>query len=204
MNWARLALVGVMIAGGIATGCAHLPASGLPGPTPSPSESSTPTPLPSGSGSCTTQASNTTVTIVMSAGVAATPDPRFGVISGYTTLSSTGTFSNVATVITAHPTDIVQFANIEAGATPIFHSAVGFPGASFPPVPYTFPAAAQRPVGTAITSALWSTGRVAPSPDGGVSFCFSQQFTLQNGTWYFGDLDYYNLANMRDVIVVAP
>jgi hypothetical protein len=34
--------------------------------------------------------------------------------------------------------------------------------------------------------------------------CFSQTFTLTVGTFYFGDYDYYNLTNMRDVLVVTP
>jgi hypothetical protein len=33
--------------------------------------------------------------------------------------------------------------------------------------------------------------------------CYSQTFTLAAGTYHFGDLDYYNLSNFRDVLIVA-
>lgn len=204
MNAARVLFIALLFGSAALASCAHLPAGSLPGPTPSPLDSSSPTPLPSGSAACNTQATTTTVLVAMSSGISATPDPRYGTINGYTILGSSGTVGTVATVIPAHRNDILQFVNAEAGSSPIFHSAVGFPSGAFPSVPYSFPVAAQKPVGTAISTALWSTGRVAPSPDGGITFCFSQQFTLQTGTFYFGDFDYYNLSNMRDVIVVAP
>jgi hypothetical protein len=68
-------------------------------------------------------------------------------------------------------------------------------------LPYTFPSAAASPVATAVsTGSLWSTGRVdAPT----YQQCYSQAFTLAAGTYYFGDLDYYNLSNFRDVLIVA-
>jgi hypothetical protein len=47
---------------------------------------------------------------------------------------------------------------------------------------------------------LWSTGRLA-SPVS--EQCYSQTFTLSPGVYYFGDLDYYNLSNFRDVLIVA-
>jgi len=54
--------------------------------------------------------------------------------------------------------------------------------------------------GTTLSSG-WSTGRI---PINGVGICFSQAFTLPfSGTYYFGDLDFYNLTNMRDVIVIS-
>ena len=65
----------------------------------------------------------------------------------------------------------------------------------------TFPKSARSPIGNVITQALWSTGRLVSQP--GVA-CFSQTFTLTVGTFYFGDYDYYNLTNMRDVLVVTP
>ncbi|MGA8474902.1 MAG: hypothetical protein WB681_07510 [Candidatus Cybelea sp.] len=50
------------------------------------------------------------------------------------------------------------------------------------------------------TSKLWSTGRIeAPVSQQ----CYSQTFTLTPGIYYFGDLDYYNLSNFRDVLIVA-
>lgn len=179
-------------------GCAHLPNYALPGP----GFTSTPTPTPgptSTPSSCATQAPNATVIIVISSSITAAVAPIYGTINGYTTLNSDGTFGNVATVISAKPTDVVQFVNGETtGPNTIFHSAVSFPNAtSFPPAPYTFPASAAQPIGNAVSSLQWSTGRLSPLP------CFSQPFVVSSGTYYYGDLDYYNLTNMRDVIVVS-
>ncbi|HEY2476025.1 MAG TPA: hypothetical protein VGI19_14640, partial [Candidatus Cybelea sp.] len=83
----------------------------------------------------------------------------------------------------------------------VLHSAVGIKGNAFPPTPYTFPKPAASPAGTAVSdSSLWSTGRiVAPVSQQ----CYSQVFTLSPGVYYFGDLDYYNLSNFRDVLIVA-
>jgi len=133
----------------------------------------------------------------MAASVTATIDPTYGVINGYTSVDSSGTFGTVATVINARTTDVVQFANGESsGITAILHSAVGFPSAAFPPAPNAFPVMDQQPLAMIISSGPWSTGRLQ-------SGCFSQAFALTVGTYYFGDYDYYNLANMRDVIQVA-
>jgi len=118
---------------------------------------------------------------------------------GCATLNPDGSFGNVATAISATTTDIIQFVNGEnTGPNTILHSAAGLGGSAFPSVPYSFPAAVQVQVGNAITSSgTWSTGRLSP-------ICFSQPLTAAAGTYYFGDLDYYNLVNMRDVIVVTP
>jgi len=192
-----LALLALALCG---AGCAHLDVT--VGPTAPPS----PTPTPTGSpGGCNNQASNTTVIIAMALAIAPTTDPTYGIINGYTTVDiNTGNFSNVASVITAHTSDVVQFANAEIASTPILHSAVNFPSAnSFPATPYTFPSAAQQPLGTQISQSQWSTGPIQSSGLGGV--CFSQAFTISTaGKYYFGDLTYYNLSNMRDVLVVSP
>jgi len=123
------------------------------------------------------------------------------VINGYIVANSDGTFNNVAQVINLHSSDIVQFVNADSfGPAPIYHSAVSFPGASkFPATPYAFPAGTNQPIGSSISSAQWSSGRLPPS----VALCYSQQFTAVPGTYYVGDFDYYNVANMRDVIVVS-
>jgi hypothetical protein len=192
-----LAFLGLALS---AAACAHL--SVVVGPTAPPSASPTPTGSP---GTCNDQAANTTVIIAMALAVAPTTDPTYGVINGYTTVDiTTGTFSNVASVITAHTSDVVQFANAETGATPILHSAVNFPNASaFPATPYTFPASTQQPLGTQISQSQWSTGPIQSTSGTGV--CFSQAFTISApGTYRFGDLSYYNLSNMRDVLVVSP
>ncbi|HKU66860.1 MAG TPA: hypothetical protein VJP85_03695 [Candidatus Baltobacteraceae bacterium] len=140
----------------------------------------------------------------MSLAIAPTSSPNYGEISGYTTADpSTGTYANVASVITAKTTDVLQFANAETGTTPIVHSAVGFPSATaFPSVPYHFPASTQQPIGAQISQTQWSTGRISESATFGA--CFSQPFSLSTpGTYYFGDYDYYNLSNVRDVLVVT-
>lgn len=182
--------------------CAHLPSSGLPGPVPSPSGVNfSPSPLPSSSaspGPCATPAFGmTTVFVAMSLGIAPTTAPTYGLINGYVAANSDGTFNNVAQVVSVHHTDVLQFANADNTLpTTLFHSAVGFTGAPpFPSVPFAFPLGTQLPIATVVSTAQWSTGRIGPA-------CYSQPFTLIPGTFYFGDFDYYNLTNMRDVIVV--
>jgi hypothetical protein len=135
---------------------------------------------------------------VISSTITAIAAPIYGTINGYVKLNSDGSFGNVATVINAKPSDIIQFVNGEnSGPTTILHSAVGFPAVSFPNPPFAFPAGTSQPLGSAISSLQWSTGRLQPLP------CFSQTFTVSPGTYFFGDLDYYNLTNMRDVLVVS-
>jgi len=98
----------------------------------------------------------------------------------------------------------VQFFTVElSGPATINHSAVEVPS-PFPSTPYIFPSQAQNPVGSAISSQLWSTGRVPNVPDSN-EICFSQVFTVPNttGVFEFGDFDYFNLANARDVLVVS-
>ena len=194
-------LAGVTFVGTAALlGCAHLRNYAVPGPGPSNFPTPTPTPGPTSTpSSCATQAPTATVIIVISSGITAKTVAPYGTINGYVRLNPDSTFGNVAAVITARTTDIVQFVNGEnTGPTTILHSAAGFSGSSFPPVPYSFPAAVQAQVGNAITSSgAWSTGRLDP-------ICYSQPFTAAAGTYYFGDLDYYDLTNMRDVIVVSP
>jgi len=181
-------------------GCARLPHYGVvPDPLPS---GALPTPTPGSSATpsaCATQAPTATVIIVISSSITASNVAPYGGINGYTVLNPDGSFGNVATVINARTSDIIQFANGESGGpASILHSAAGFPTAAFPPVPYDFPTAAQQQAGNAITNGgTWSTGRLG-------SLCFSQPLTAAPGTYYFGDLDYYNLENMRDVIVVSP
>ena len=140
----------------------------------------------------------------MSLAIAPTDAPNYGTINGYTIANpTTGTFGNVATVITSKTTDVVQFANADYGATPINHSAVGLPNApGFPAPPYAFPPDVRQPISSQITQSQWSTGLVAEPTGSGA--CFSQPFTLPSpGTYYFGDFNYYNVSDMRDVIVVS-
>ncbi|MBC5801872.1 MAG: hypothetical protein GIX03_02425 [Candidatus Eremiobacteraeota bacterium] len=176
------------------SGCAHLQVGPSPPASPTPTATATNSP-----GICnTTQAPNTTLVTAMSSSITATTDPTYGTINGYTDAAGG---SQTASVINAKTTDVIQFVNVDSNS--INHSAVGFPNAkAFPSVPYTFQSASQTPQGTAIsTSQTWSTGLIASQ---GGSGCYSQAFTVPStGTYYFGDYNYYNLTNMRDVIVVT-
>jgi hypothetical protein len=180
----------------VTAGCAHPDDAGLPGPgaTPSGNPTGSPTPV----ASCAPQATGQAVFVAMSVLAVATTDPTYGLINGYAPIDDTGFYNDIATVIMANPTDVLQFENAD-DLTPvtIVHSAVGLPQ-PFPTPGYVFPSPAASPEGSAITnSSLWSTGRVQP-------ICFSQPFTLTTGTYYFGDIDYYGSINMRDVLVVSP
>jgi hypothetical protein len=180
--------------------------SGGSGPIPTPSGSPTNTPGP---GVCATpNLSSNVVVVAMGNEIAPTSAPKYGGINGYAVVES-GSFPTRATLINQWlnqgviapitSANIVQFANVDqAGAE---HSAVGFTGDRFPPQPYTFPSAAASPQATAVnTGTLWSTGRVdAPI----YQQCYSQTFTLKPGTYYFGDLDFYNLSDFRDVLIVG-
>ena len=143
----------------------------------------------------------------------ATIDPSYGVVSGYTDeFDQNGTPSNIANVITVPPSSVVQFVNLEPlgpqpspGATPttINHSGAALPTA-FPSPSYMFPSAEQAALGTTISSALWSTGPVAQDFTQQV-ICYSQAFTVPStaGIFAFGDLTFFALTNMRDVVVVS-
>jgi hypothetical protein len=197
--WIALAL--------FATGaaCAKLDLGGS-GPVPTPTSSSTASPTP---GVCGTPASNTSLVVVaMGNNIGAVTVAKYGVINGYTVVEN-GSFSNKATLIDQWlnqgvlspitSNNILQFTNVDTGGAQ--HSAVGFTGNAFPPIPYAFPSAAASPVATGVsTGSLWSTGRVQPPS---YQQCYSQAFTLKAGTYYFGDLDYYNLSNFRDVLIVG-
>lgn len=185
--------------------CAKLDLGGN-GPVPTPTSSSPVSPTP---GACGTPNTNTNLVVVaMGNEISPTSAPGYGTINGYTVVEN-GSFSSRATLITQWlnqgvlspitSKNVLQFTNVDTGGA--FHSAVGFKGASFPKVPYTFPSAAASPVATAVsTGTLWSTGRINPPVS---QQCYSQTFTLTPGIYYFGDLDYYNLSNFRDVLIVA-
>jgi len=185
------------------TACANLPkttsttiatASPIVGQSPSANPSASPSP-----GACGSQATNA-VYVAMSSTITATSDPTYGTIFGYALTDSSGNPGTTTTTIMLRPNDVVQFYNAEPAATAPSHSAVGLSTTAFPAVPYAFPSADASAIGSAIGS-TWSTGRV---PINGVGICFSQTFTVpSSGVFYFGDLDFYNLTNMRDVIVVS-
>ncbi len=153
----------------------------------------------SSSGTCGAQASNV-VYIAMSSTITASSDPTYGTVSGYSLADANGNATTTTSPLLLKPNDVVQFYNAEPAAAAPSHSAVGFSIASFPTVPYTFPAADASAIGTTIGT-NWSTGRI---PINGVGICFSQTFIVpSSGVFFFGDLDFYNLTNMRDVIVVS-
>ena len=148
------------------------------------------------------------VVVAMGNDIGPSSVPKYGTINGYAVVLG-GSFSGHASLINQWlnqgvlslitSKNVLQFTNVDSGGA--LHSAVGFKGNSFPPVPYTFPTAAASPTATAVsTSSLWSTGRIAASVS---QQCYSQTFTLSPGVYYFGDLDYYNLSNFRDVLIVA-
>jgi hypothetical protein len=196
-----------MIVIGAVTACAKLDLGGSGnGPIPTPSSSPTTSPTPAVCGTPATNAN--TVLVAMGNNIGPRLDPNYGTINGYAVVAN-GSFPGQATLINQWlnqgvmapitSKNVLQFTNVDSSGA--FHSAVGFKGSSFPPVPYTFPKAAASPTATAVsTTALWSTGRIAAPVS---QQCYSQTFTLSPGVYYFGDLDYYNLSNFRDVLIVA-
>lgn len=189
------------------TACASLDLGGEGnGPIPTPTSSSTTSPTP---GVCGTPTTNTNLVVVaMGNNIGPSTVPKYGTINGYAVVQN-GSFPGHAMLISQWlnqgvlspitSKNVLQFTNVDSGGA--LHSAVGFKGNSFPPTPYTFPSAAASPTATAVSNtSLWSTGRVETAAS---QQCYSQTFTLSAGSYYFGDLDYYNLSNFRDVLIVA-
>jgi hypothetical protein len=200
--WLLLSTTAVLVA------CTKLNLTPSPGPTAQPPTATPSTsPTPAACGTPSTSAS--TVLVAMGNGIGPTPVPTYGPINGYAVVEN-GTYpaqaglidqwvNSVGNLAPITSNNVLQFINVDVGAN---HSAVGFKGEAFPPVPYTFPKAAASPTATAVsTTSLWSTGRIAPQS--GSQQCYSQAFTLKPGTYYFGDLDSYNLSNFRDVLIVS-
>jgi hypothetical protein len=204
MSLGFVALFAAVLAG--CKGLGDISATGSPPPT-SASPSSSPTVSPA---ACNTMDPNSNVVIVgMGSQIGAVSTaPPYNNIAGYIVGNGSGIYSytaslinqtSAATAITS--SNVLQFVNIE-NSTTVYHSAVGFTGSDFPGTPYPFPSAAASPAGNAISSSsLWSTGRVPPNTTG--SFCYSQVFTLKAGTYFFGDLDYYNITTFRDALIVS-
>ncbi|MBV8331898.1 MAG: hypothetical protein JO192_04120 [Candidatus Eremiobacteraeota bacterium] len=176
-------------------------------PTPSGSPTATPTVAP-----CHTlnPGSNVVVVGISSQITASSTAPPFNSIAGYGLGNNAGTYSAQSTLIDRTSaggpitdTNVVQFTNVEIGSSStVNHSAVGFPGDAFPSSPYKFPSNAGSPTNDQIGSAFWSTGRIPPPT--GSRLCFSQVFKLKRGSYFFGDLDFYNTAtSYRDAIVVG-
>jgi hypothetical protein len=194
---AWLFILGSVVAG---AGCYHIKGGAIPNPSGGPTTSPTITPLP---GSCGTLQTSTTQIIDVSPGIVPTHNPTFGNMQGYGLDPGTGFPAQTAGPVNLRPADLIQFVNVDVT---ISDSAVGFGTTKFPAYPYTFPPGTQNPIGKAIGSSQWSTGRIQPVNSLG-TFCYSQQFTLpSSGTVaYFGDFDNFNLTfgSFRGVIVVS-
>ena len=148
----------------------------------------------------------------MTSTATATFDPIYGIVDGYTDQFFGGQPASVANVITVGSSSVIQFVNLEplapipnppATPTVIVHSAAALPTA-FPSPSFTFPPQEQGTLGAQIAAQPWSTGAVGQDITGG-NICYSQAFTLPigPGTYAFGDLQFFGLSNMRDVIVVS-
>lgn len=218
--FARTGLFAFGAAIALVIGCAHLPNYAMPGAGASPSPGTTPSPNPSGSptasptpANCGTAYPTAAIFVAMTSTATATNDPNYGVVNGYTdNYDQFNAPSNIANVITAHPSDVIQFVNLEplgpapspsASPSIINHSAAGFPS-SFPSPSYTFPPQLQTQTGAVISTSPWSTGPIGQDFSNQV-VCYSQSFTLPAfaGKYYFGDLGFFGLSNMRDLIVVS-
>jgi hypothetical protein len=204
--WLAFAAVAMLAA------CTKLNLGGGSGPIPKPTTAPTATPSTSPSPNvCGTPDANPNLVLVaMGNVIGPTPaPPPYGAINGYAVVENdqfpgqamliNQWLNQAGQIVPITSQNVLQFTNVDtAGAS---HSAVGFKGEAFPAVPYAFPQPAASPTGSAVsTKTLWSTGRVAPSVS---QQCYSQTFALTPGVYYFGDLDYYNLSNSRDVLIVA-
>lgn len=205
--WPALCLLALVLP----LGCAKGDYAGR-GVLPTISPSIAPTTLPS-AGCNTTQSSNPNLVLIgIGSEVTEVTNATYGQIAGYAVFDGIDipdeaqVISKTTSGAPITATNTVQFTNIELGNDTIYHSAAAFSGQAFPATPYTFPSPAASPTNTVIGSTaqpFWSTGRIPPAQNG--DLCYSQEFTLEPGTYYFGDVDYYNtVTSYRDVLVVQP
>lgn len=213
MSVARIAWIVLgAVAVALFAGCAKHGAADVGGVLPTVAPTASPTALPSSA--CNTNESTNPNLVLIGIGseVTETDDTTYGQIAGYALFDGVdvpdeaGVISKTLSGSPITSANTVQFTNIELGTDEIYHSAVSFSGQSFPAIPYTFPSPAASPANTVIgntTQPFWSTGLIPPAQSG--YLCFSQEFTLDPGTYYFGDLEYYNsITSYRDVLVVQP
>ena len=143
----------------------------------------------------------------MSLGIAPA-DSDYGILFAYGAVDSNGDVPAIAAPVEGTVGEVVQFVNLDAydPSSLTLRSAAGFPGATgFPAIPYSFPAADYSVLNTGIGASAWSTGLILPSPATSAP-CYSQTFKLaQAGTYYFGDVLYYNayVTSPRGVVVVT-
>lgn len=200
----------VLAAALTACGKLNLGGGGGNNPSPTPSASSSPTLPPTACMTPNPNASGNLVVVDMSSSIAATSAPTYGPIAGYavvtsytppTTASLINSWVNGSGKTMSITTkNILQFVN---GDSSEIHSAVGFPGDSFPAQPYKFTKAQQSPSPNTTIGASggWWSGLIPASVS---NVCYSQTFTLKAGTYYFGDYSYYNTAtSYRDVLIVG-
>jgi hypothetical protein len=193
MKALRLAAAPIAAAAFVAAGgCAHL-AGGSVAPTPAPTVSAAPT-----TAACIQSAAANAQIVAISPLITPTTAPVYGIIAGYG-LVVAGSAGNVSAPIVVAPSATVQFFDDDQLGSQLHYSAAGIPAASaFPGPTYTFPPAALTQSGTQINATTsWSTGLLSGQ-------CYSQAFTIAGpGTYYFGDVTYYGLGNIRDVIVAT-
>jgi hypothetical protein len=190
--------------------CGKLDTAGGSNAIPTTSPSGSPSPSP---GPCATMdAGNPNLVVVAMAGgispVTVAPYPsQFGYGVSDTSLDIPSQAQTIDITAYGGSTPIttintIQFFNAENPGSTTLHSAYGFKGDAFPGQ-YAFPSPAPSPTGTSIAPNVnWFTGRLATEDNLGDT-CFSPEFKLSAGTYYFGDYDYYNSTNFRGVLVVA-
>jgi hypothetical protein len=208
LSRAWLMIFAVSAFGVVLTNCANPLGSGgggAPIPTPTPTGSPTPTPGPCGTPDTT---SSNVVYVGMEFDL--TPDTvaPYKSVFGYAVSDNNGDLPaqagliNIAAFGTSTPIttqNTIQFFNAEPTST--VHSAYGFAG-GFPPGSFVFPSPIPSPMATTIASGVsWFTGRV-PAQDATGNVCFSPEFKLTKGVYYFGDYDNY-AHGFRDVLIVG-
>ena len=183
-------------------------ASSVPNPTPTPTGSPTASPGPC----ATMDASNANLVVVaMAGGISPISVPAYPTVFGYgvsdvnldvpsqSQLINITAFGGTTPITTQNS---VQFFNAEAPGSATLHSAYGFKGSGFP-VQFAFPSPAPSPTSTTIANNVtWFTGQLATEDDVGDT-CFSPEFSLSKGTYYFGDYASYNSTNFRGILVVS-
>jgi hypothetical protein len=206
-------LVAASVAAAMLADCGGLgsaTASGgnVPNPTPTPTSSPTSSPGP-----CATMDANNAnlVVVAMSGGISPITVPSYPPVFGYgvsdvdldvpsqSQLINITAFGGTVPITTQNT---VQFFNAEAIGSTTLHSAYGFKGNGFP-TQFTFPSPAPSPTATTIANNVtWFTGLLATEDNVGDT-CFSPEFTLTKGTYYFGDYNAYDSTNFRGVLIVS-
>jgi hypothetical protein len=207
--WSLLFAASAAVA--ILANCSKLDLSSSGGgvvPTPTPTGSPSPSPGP-----CATMDVNNAnlVVVAMAGGISPITVAPYPSVFGYgvsdinldvpsqSQLINITAFGGVAPITTQNT---IQFFNAETLGSTTLHSAYGFKGNSFPSQ-YSFPSPAPSPKATTIANNIgWFTGRLA-TQDGLGDTCFSPEFTLTKGVYYFGDYDAYNSTNFRGILIVS-